>query len=165
MKTQAKIAITTGVLIIGGLALASVGIAHGGHGQKGGKRFGGPMLMWMEKADANGDEKVTEAEIDEAIRGQIAAADTDGDGRLSLDEFQPVLVEIMRPRIVDAFQFLDADGDAGITLEEIDQPTSRLMSRLDRNEDGELTTDELKRRHRGGRHGHGGRERHDNDDN
>jgi len=115
--------------------------------------------MLMEQFDANQDDKLTQVEIDEAIRSRIASADSDGDGKLNLDEFQPILVEIMRPKIVDGFQFLDADGDAVISLEEIDRPMTRVMGRLDRNDDGELTADELKRRHRGWNRDH-----HDDDD-
>jgi NAD(P)H-dependent flavin oxidoreductase YrpB (nitropropane dioxygenase family) len=162
MKTYSKIAIAAGVAVIGGVAVASAVSAHGGFGKRGGHwggGFGGPAAMLMEQIDANQDDKLTQAEIDEAIRSRLASADMDGDGKLNLDEFQPILIEIMRPKIVDGFQFLDANGDAVITLEEIDRPMSRVVSRLDRNDDGELTSDELRKRHRGWRHGH-----HDDDD-
>ena len=162
MKTHSKIAIAAAVAVIGGVAVAGAVKAHGGFGKRGGVwggGFGGPGAMLMQQLDANEDDKLTRAEIDEAIRSRLASADKDGDGKLNLEEFQPVLVEIMRPRIVDGFQFLDADGDAVITLEEIDRPMSRVVSRLDRNDDGELTSDELRKRHRGWRHGH-----HDDED-
>lgn len=160
MKTQTKIAIATGIAVIGGVALASASMArggfghHGGHG--GGHWGGGAATMLMGQLDTNQDNKLTQAEVDEAIRSRLASADVDGDGKLSLDEFQPVLVEIMRPKIVDAFQFLDADGDASITLQEINQPATRMVDRLDRNDDGDITADELKKRHRGWRRGHRG---------
>ncbi len=159
MKKHTKIAIAAGIVVVGGIALASAGMARGSFGHHGGLWKGGPGAMLMEQLDANQDDKLTQAEIDEAIRSRLASADIDGDGKLNLEEFQPILVEIMRPRIVDGFQFLDADGDAAITLEEIDRPMSRVVSRLDRNDDGELTSDELRKRHRGWRHGH-----HDDDE-
>ena len=98
------------------------------------------------------------------LRSRLVGADGNGDGRLDLEEFQPLLVEIMRPKIVDGFQFLDADGDAVITMEEIERPVTRIVSRLDRNDDGELTEDEMKRRHRGWGRGHHDRDHHDADD-
>lgn len=161
MKTHTKIAVAASIAVIGGVALAGASIARGGFGHHGfgGHWSGGPATMLMEQVDANQDDKLTQAEIDEAIRSRLASADTDGDGGLSLEEFQPILVEIMRPKIVDGFQFLDADGDAVITLEEIDRPVNKVVSRLDRNDDGEITSDELKKRHRGWRGGH-----HDDDD-
>ena len=169
MKTHTKIAVAAGFAVIGGIAVAGAVKAHGGFGKHGGPwgggSFGGPGAMLMEQLDANQDDKLTKVEIDEAIRSRIASADVDGDGKLNLDEFQPILVDIMRPKIVDGFQFLDANGDAVITLDEIDRPMSRIVSRLDRNDDGELTSDELRKRHRGWRHGHHGDDDHRDDDN
>ncbi len=148
------------------IAIAGAGMARGGfghHGWHGGGHFGGARAMLMEQIDANQDGKLTQAEIDESLRGRMAGADANGDGRLDLEEFQPLLVEIMRPRIVDGFQFLDADGDAVITMEEIERPVSKIVSRLDRNDDGELTEDELQRRHRGWGRGHHDHDRRDGD--
>lgn len=160
MKKHTKIAIAAGLAVVGGVALATAGMARGGLGHHGGHWGGGGdrAMMLLDQLDANQDNKLTEAEIDEVIRSRLAGADQDGDGQLNLEEFQPLLVEIMRPKIVDGFQFLDADGDAAISLEELDRPLTRMVSRLDRNDDGELTADELQRRHRGWHRGH-----HDDD--
>ncbi|MDH3659763.1 MAG: calcium-binding protein [Alphaproteobacteria bacterium] len=171
MKTHTKIAIAAGVIVIGGIALAGAGMARGGFGSHDGHwgghwggHFGGPgggpRAMLMEQFDANDDGKLSQAEVDETLRSRLAGADSNGDGKLDLEEFQPLLVELMRPKIVDGFQFLDADGDAAITLEEIERPVERIVSRLDRNDDGELTEDEMQRRHRGWGRGH----HHDHED-
>lgn len=160
MKTYTKIAIVAGIAVVGAASIAGAVKARGGFGHHGGPwGGGGRMMMLMEQFDANDDGKLTQAEIDEVVRSRLAAADGDGDGKLNLEEFQPLLVEIMRPRIVDSFQFLDHDGDAAITQEEIDRPLARMVSHLDRNDDGELTEDEMQRRHGGWRRGH-----HDHDD-
>ncbi len=173
MKTRTKIAIGTAIVAIGGASLAGVGMARGGFGHGGGHHGGhwgggpfggGRAMMLMEQFDADQDGRLTRAEIDEAIGVRLANADSDGDGNLNLDEFQPLLVEIMRPKIVDGFQFLDDDGDAVITREEIDRPLNRIVSRLDRNGDGELTADEMQRHHRAGKHGHDRGYRDDDDD-
>ena len=158
MNTYSKVAIVAGIALVGGLSIVSAVKARGGFGHHGGFG-GGRMMMLMDQFDANDDGKLTEAEIAEVVRSRLASADSDGDGRLNLDEFQPLLVEIMRPKIVDGFQFLDDDGDAAITLEEIERPLDRIVSRLDRNDDGELTEDEMRRHHRGWRRGD-----HDDDD-
>ena len=115
--------------------------------------------MIMEQVDANEDGKLSRAEIDESVRSRMVGADSNRDGKLDLGEFQPLLVEMMRPKIVDGFQFLDADGDAVITMEELEGPVARVVSRLDLNDDGELTENEMQRRHRGWGRGH-----HDHDD-
>ena len=158
MKTHTKIAIATGIVVVGGIALASAGIARGDFGHHKGP-WGGGGAMMMEQFDGNQDGRLSQAEIDETVRTRLAGADANGDGQLDLDEFQPLLVEIMRPRIVDGFQFLDADGSAAITLEEIERPIARMVSRLDRNDDGELTADEMQRHRHGWHRGH-----HDDDD-
>ena len=162
MKTHTKIFIATGIAVIGGVALVGTSMARGGF-QKGHGPFGGGAAEIVEQFDANQDQRLTTEEIDQGIQSRLASADSDGDGNLSLEEFQPMLVGIMRPKIVDGFQFLDADGDAVITPEEIQRLVNRIMSRLDRNDDDELTVDEMRKRHRGWGRGHHG-DHHDEDD-
>ena len=167
MKTHTKIFIATGIAAIGGIALVGTSMARGdfhrGHGPFGGG-FGGGAAAIVEQFDANQDQRLSTAEIDQGIQSRIAAVDSNGDGNLNLEEFQPLLVEIMKPKIVDGFQFLDADGDTVITPDEIQRPVNRIMSFLDRNDDGELTFDEMRKRHRGWGRGHHG-DHHDDDDN
>ena len=160
MKTHTKIALVAGVAAIGGVALVGTTMARGGfHGfQKGHGPFGGAAMI-IEQFDTDADLKLTRAEIDGGIQTRLAAADANGDGNIDLEEFQPLLVDIMRPKIVDGFQFLDADGDAVITAEEIQRPVNRIISHLDRNDDGELTSDEMRMRRHGWGRGH-----HDDDD-
>lgn len=163
MKTHTKIVIATSAAVIGGLALVGTSMARGGfqqgHGAFGGMGGGGGAAMIVEQFDTNQDQRLTTAEIDGGIQTRLAAADANGDGNLDLDEFQPLLVDLMRPKIVDGFQFLDADGDAVITPDELRRPVNRIVSHLDRNDDGELTADEMMKRHRGWGRGH-----HDDDD-
>ena len=106
MKTHTKIALAVGVVAVAGVTAASVGFARGGFGHHGGHWAGGARAMIMEQFDANQDGKLTQSEIDESIRSRMVGADSNGDGQLDLEEFQPLFVEIVRPRIVDGFQFL-----------------------------------------------------------
>lgn len=159
MKTRTKIALATGIALIGGTALIGTSMARGGFHKGGHGPFGGGAAMMVEQFDTNADQRLTIEEIDGGIQSRLAKADVNGDGNLSLEEFQPLLVEIMRPKIVDGFQFLDADGDAVITADELQRPVNRIVSHLDRNEDGELSSEEIMKRHRGWGRGH-----HDDDD-
>jgi Ca2+-binding EF-hand superfamily protein len=68
-------------------------------------------------------------------------------------------MDAMRERMVDRFQAHDDDGDAMVTAEEFGEPFDRMVSRLDRNGDGELTSDELQRRGERGGGRDGDRER------
>ena len=51
----------------------------------------------------------------------------------------------------------NADGDGKITVDELKAPTERMFSRMDRNDDGVISDDDMQRKGWGWRH-------HDNDD-
>ena len=112
---------------------------HGHHGPRGG--FGGDDMFrpLFDTVDADGDRTVTQEEIDTYRASRLAEVDASGDGALSIEEFDTLYREFTRPRMVDAFQELDADGDGVISPEEMDIRVSRLVERLDRDGDGQLT--------------------------
>ena len=111
-------------------------------------RHGGGMRgeRWLEGFDANNDGKLTQAEVDQTRRDRFVQFDTDQDGKLSLQEYQALWLDAMRRHMVDRFQALDNDGDAAVTTEEFAAPFGKLVNRMDRNDDGEVTRDELRRR-------------------
>jgi Ca2+-binding EF-hand superfamily protein len=103
----------------------------------------------MDSFDTNKDGKLTQAEIDAARDQRRTQFDRDGNGALSLEEYQALWADAMRPRMVRQFQAHDADGNGSITAEEFRARYADVVRNLDRNNDGELTADELRRR--GGR--------------
>lgn len=117
------------------------GPAHGQRGQKGqrGGQDGAMIRSILGAADADGDGRVTRAEIDAYRADQMAAVDASGDGALSIEEFDTLYRALTRSRMVDAFQDLDADGDGRIVAEEIDARIARIMARMDRDGDGVLS--------------------------
>jgi hypothetical protein len=146
--------LATGIAALGLAATAGVSLAGGkwdGHRGRGGF---GPGLF--ERLDANGDDKITQAEVDQVRQDRLAEFDTNSDGSLTLEEYQALWLSVMREHMVDRFQALDDDGDAVVTVEEYVEPFSGMVSRLDRNDDGELTSDDMRRRH--GHHGRHERE-------
>jgi len=158
MSTNRNIMLVIGAIALGSTALAGASLAdgkggrgyHGGHhgGLPGGGRRGARM---MEQFDANQDGAVTQAEIDQVRQERLAAFDQDGDGNLTLEEYQALWLDAMRPRMVDRFQELDEDGDAIVTVEEFVEPFDSMVERLDRNGDGQISPDDM----RGGRHHRG----------
>ena len=148
-KTLTAIAVAAA---LGGTALA--GATYAGH-RDGGLGFldkGQLAISAMEMfdaVDADGDGKLTQAEIDKLRNERHAAHDADGDGDLSLEEFAGLWNEATRPLTVRAFQMLDADGDAIVTRAEYDRPLAGIVERFDRNGDGGLSMKDA-------RHGHGG---------
>ena len=151
MQTRTKLlAAATAVLVVGGLALAAPSLAQrGAMGMMGG--LGAEQLL--REVDTDRDGRMTQAEIDAAVNARFARFDADGNGRLSLDEFNALWADVTRPAAVRAFQFMDPNGDASVTKAEVDERTSRLVQRFDRNGDGALSMQD--RGGRGGPHGPG----------
>jgi Ca2+-binding EF-hand superfamily protein len=136
--------------VLGGTALLTAGavLAHGGWG--GPWRHGGPGGMaLLDDFDTNDDGKVTQAKIDEARRQRLVGFDRDGNGELSLEEYQALWLDAMRGPMTRQFQANDADASGGITVEEFQARYEDVVTYLDRDGNGELTRDELRRRGRG----------------
>jgi hypothetical protein len=119
------------------------GMPHGPHGHHG---WRGDTQRLLEDFDSNNDGKFTQAEVDQSRRERFAQFDTDKDGKLTLQEYQALWLDAMRRSMVDRFQGLDDDGDATVTVEEFVAPFSKMVNRLDRNNDGAITRDEFRRR-------------------
>ncbi len=115
------------------------------------------MMRMFVSFDGNGDGALTQAEIDEARAASLARFDTDGDGSLSLGEYEALWLDAAREHMVDRFQDLDSDGDAVVTKAEFSDPYSGMVKFMDRNGDGTLSRDDM------GRHGKWMKD--DNDDN
>ncbi len=102
------------------------------HGQMmGGGMMGsgaGPMGFGMmggqfgEAFDADGNGTVTPEELRAGLAAQLKQYDADGDGLLSLAEFEALHNAMTRNFMVDRFQALDEDGDGKITGDEMAAP-------------------------------------------
>lgn len=175
MRKGTKIALAASALVLAGAAgLSSLAVAeyrgshggkhhkaaYGGQGHHGwGHHRGGHGKHWrkgkrmermMERFDANEDGKLTQEEVNEARKTLLTKFDTDKDGKLNLAEFEKLWLDFMHRRMVRGFQRIDRDGDAVITLDEYLKPFSKVVERLDRNDDGVF--DKEDRRKRGWRH-------------
>lgn len=122
-------------------------------------RASGP-LSYLETFDGNADGSLQQAEVDQFRTDRLAKFDSDGDGKLTLEEYQALWLDAMRERMVDAFQRLDDDGDAVVTREEFVEPFAQLVQRLDQNADGTVTQDEMRARRERSHQRHGGRRGH-----
>jgi hypothetical protein len=139
-----------GAALLGGAAVAGGWAPHG-------RSMGSGLL---DTYDTNDDGKLTQAEIDAARQANLTKFDSDANGALTLAEYQALWADAMRRAMVRQFQAHDADGDGSITVEEFTVRFADVVETLDRNGDGELTRDELRRHgHRGPRGpGRGGRD-------
>ncbi|MDX1737264.1 MAG: EF-hand domain-containing protein, partial [Alphaproteobacteria bacterium] len=69
--------------------------------------------------------------------------DGNDDGKIDLKEFEAMWLSFLRERMVDSFQELDADGDAAVTVIEFQNPTNHIFDRLDRDNNGIVSQDEI----------------------
>lgn len=98
--------------------------------------------------DQDGDNVISRDEFTAARPGQprmFDRFDGDQDGRITLDEF----LEQRRALQERRFNRLDANGDGAITEEDIAARRGVVFDNLDRNDDGVLSQDELRRPGRG----------------
>ena len=110
-----------------------------------GKRGGQFLQTIMTEVDIDKNGSVTQVEIDNFRAGKVTSADTSKDGSISLEEFGVAYNELMRKRMVDAFQNLDDDGNGTITTAELDARFGAIVTRLDRNGDGVLSKADMAR--------------------
>ncbi len=120
------------------------------HQAKGKRMFHRDMMMRerLNEADSHDDGKVTKAEIKTKREANLAKHDTNNDGQLSLEEYKPLWIERHNRRIVRAFQFLDANGNGQVSDAEYKRVIDWIVARMDRDEDGAISKDNFKRRHR-----------------
>lgn len=84
----------------------------------------GPDMMGAGMATAPEPEAARTAMLD-----RLSGFDADGDGSLSLTEFEALHAAMIRETTVDRFQHLDADGDGRITETEMGVPARRMEMR------------------------------------
>lgn len=106
--------------------------------------------------DTNKDGKVSAAEIAAEEKRLFAAADVNGDGKLSVEEFRRRGQWFVRMGTSSFFDMLDANGDGQITAEELTGPSARWFKRHDTDKNGTMDADEYVRARDGGRGPGGG---------
>jgi Ca2+-binding EF-hand superfamily protein len=141
------------------LAGAIATTAYAAEGTKGSAMQG--MHANMHKADADKSGGITFDEFSAAMKGRFEAADTNHDGKVTVEELAAQLekehYERMAKRMIARF---DTKGDGVLTLDEVEGRQKKLFALLDKNDDGKLEKREMRGmgawHHRGGWRGHHG---------
>lgn len=101
--------------------------------------------------DTNKDGKISAAEIAAEEKRLFAAADIDGDGKLSVEEFRRRGQWFVRMGTSSFFDMLDANGDGQISVEEMTGPSTRWLKRHDSDKNGSIDADEYVKAREAGR--------------
>ena len=138
-------------LALAGAALGTAALAdRPGAGRWGGGPDGRPFPPFdLGAVDADGDGRVTPAELAAWRAGRVTAMDANGDGLLSVDEIKAMHMARAEAR-ADAMAARmmserDANGDGLLNAAEMQTPPvpERLFERVDANGDGAITQDEI----------------------
>ena len=127
---------------------AGMALAQSGPGMMGGMRDGGPMAGFAQ-FDADGDGRVTVAEVEASRAARFAALDSDGNGQVSRQEYMDHAAAQAGERAGTMFDRLDADGDGTLSRDAIEArrgsgpDAARMIARFDADGDGAVTEAEL----------------------
>jgi len=105
----------------------------------------------MKRSDTNGDGKISLEEMSQRRGKRFDKLDANGDGKLSEDELRAKIKKNPEKRSKRMVKRMDKDGDGMISREEFDAQTGKIFSRIDANSDGfvdevEMQTFRKKRR-------------------
>jgi Ca2+-binding EF-hand superfamily protein len=95
----------------------------------------------FQKLDQNGDGKLEMSELPVALRRMLTAADRDGDGAISSDEF----VAHHNARLLARLRRADANGDGALEPDEVGPLHWARLQAADADHDGKVTFAELRR--------------------
>ncbi|PCJ10568.1 MAG: calcium-binding protein [Rhodobacteraceae bacterium] len=142
-------------VIVGSASLITAGavLAKGGPGRHG-------MNMSFEEIDADGNGEITQAEMEMMKAARFAAADTDGDGALSLDELKAQGLKKVEQHAAAMLERHDANGDGMLSQDELPKPrrSGHMFEHMDADGNGAISKAEFDEarnhmRHRGmGKH-------------
>jgi Ca2+-binding EF-hand superfamily protein len=137
--------------------ISAVAVADPGHGRGASGRF----MMFF---DANHDNMVTIEELNTAAKERFEKMDADGNGAVTMDEFQAYIRARKAEHQQKYFSNIDSNSDGNLSKEEFIQYREKMAEQrfqnLDANNDGMVSKDEFlahKRGFRGGKFAHRGK--------
>jgi Ca2+-binding EF-hand superfamily protein len=117
---------------------AAGGRRRGSRGFSGGRGRG----SFCHEADLNNDGQVTRAELDKYVAQEFATAGK-GAHEITFDQYYAYEEARSRDTYARVFERLNTTRDGKLTLQEYAAPDEKLFARLDKNNDGVVTADEM----------------------
>lgn len=103
-----------------------------------------PVAVFIAACDADGDARVTRAELAACVTRSFASIDRDGKGSIGYIQFADWSERWLGDRNALPSPFeTDIDGDDRITPPELQAQLDKTFARLDRNKDGILVRSEM----------------------
>lgn len=101
-----------------------------------------PIADAAPRGDANGDGRLSLTEFQTMSQKRFARADKDGDGKVSLEEWTARSKAKANKDPSKQFSRLDANKDGQLDMTEIEALVKRRFASLDKNSDGAITPEE-----------------------
>ena len=127
--------------IISAIVLSAVAVTGTSVLAKGGRDH---QPASFEELDTNGDGQVTQAEILAHRQAKFTSADADGDGQISLEEMQAAAQVKANERVSKMFERLDENQDGFLSDDELPKPrrASKMFERIDTDGSGAISEQE-----------------------
>lgn len=162
---MSKKLIVSASAVILAVTMAGGAIAHQkAHKGKRGHHGGGIMKI-MKHADADKDGNISKDELNAAHQAKFKEFDLDANGTVTAEEVQKKLSERYARLAKKITRRFDKDRNGSVTEEEFMDSAASKLYRLDLNDDGIISKNEMPRRkrygkRRGGKHWRHGRKGH-----
>jgi len=108
----------------------------------------------FDRLDADGDGRITRAEMEERRSRHFERMDADGDGRITVAELEASVRQRAARRAQKMMRHMDADGDGAVTPGELGRKHGGMFDKADKDNDGAISAAEwkaagnhMKRRH------------------
>ncbi len=120
------------IAVVSGLAVSAKAVS---------KHWAGGMMM--RHMDANGDGKVTKAEIMPHLTKKFDRVDVNKDGKVTKAEVGEHVSKRIERRVGHVFSQFDANDDGIMTKPELQSQVDKQFARLDTDKDGEVSRQEM----------------------